>query len=631
MAVRQDQANLILTINGQQSGNTLRDLQKQSRDLRRLLEKIPIGTEEFKKVEAELAAVNAKMKDINDGIKGARQSTGLWGIALAAAGGVLAGLNLSGIIDHLQQWIGSLFGLGTALDTMQAKTRTVFGDAEVVVKGFAETNAKSLGLASQEYVNLATSAGDLLKPMGFTEEAVANLSVALTDQSGILAEWSQGKVDTKGASEILTKSLLGERDALNTLGIDIKDSLIQDELKKKGLGDLTGASKRQAEALITLEQITKQSASANEAFGKNTDSAARRQAELRAKLAEVSQTMAKNLVPVFNTAINVGLALVDWGVRFAKTLAAIPGFVSENRVAIGALVIALLSLNAQGIAAAASALRMAAAQKAATIATEAQAVAQRALNFVLSANPIGLVVAALGVLVAAFAAAYNNSDAFRRVVTGAFAAVTESVKGAIGFFKDLGGGLINLFEGNFQAAVDSFGKAFSRLNPVEVGKGLKQSFVKGYDSVPAPKAEIKADEKDAEQEGGKVGLALSRGFEAQFEELKKSGERGGDALAKGAKQALDLRLKDIEAEFLKEEIVVDRALIKQEITETQHGRRILELQEEKYTRQIEAFQKFHQAESKESLQAQKKLQETQVQIREFTLKEIEATFQQQNW
>lgn len=53
---------------------------------------------------------------------------------------------------------------------------------------------------------------------------------------------------------------------------------------------------------------------------------------------------------------------------------------------------------------------------ASTIATKAQAAAQWALNTALSANPIMLVVIAIGALVAAFVVAYKNVDWFRNAV-----------------------------------------------------------------------------------------------------------------------------------------------------------------------------------------------------------------------
>lgn len=49
-----------------------------------------------------------------------------------------------------------------------------------------------------------------------------------------------------------------------------------------------------------------------------------------------------------------------------------------------------------------------------TIVTKAQAIAQAALNAVMSANPIGLIIAAIAGLVAAFVTLWNKSEAFRQ-------------------------------------------------------------------------------------------------------------------------------------------------------------------------------------------------------------------------
>ena len=60
--------------------------------------------------------------------------------------------------------------------------------------------------------------------------------------------------------------------------------------------------------------------------------------------------------------------------------------------------------------------------------TRAYAVAQAALNLVLAANPIGLVVVAIAALVAGLVLAYRRSDTFRKIVDGAFRAVATAAK-----------------------------------------------------------------------------------------------------------------------------------------------------------------------------------------------------------
>lgn len=74
----------------------------------------------------------------------------------------------------------------------------------------------------------------------------------------------------------------------------------------------------------------------------------------------------------------------------------------------------------------------AAADKAAGAGAKGLAVAQAALNAVLSANPIGLVVAALAALAAGLVTAYHTSETFRNIVNGAFQAVANIAQSTIG-------------------------------------------------------------------------------------------------------------------------------------------------------------------------------------------------------
>lgn len=75
-------------------------------------------------------------------------------------------------------------------------------------------------------------------------------------------------------------------------------------------------------------------------------------------------------------------------------------------------------------------LAAAAAQGIIKVATAAWTVAQRLLNLALAANPIGLIVVAIGLLVAGLIYAWNNSETFRTVVTAAWEAIKAAVSAA---------------------------------------------------------------------------------------------------------------------------------------------------------------------------------------------------------
>lgn len=68
-------------------------------------------------------------------------------------------------------------------------------------------------------------------------------------------------------------------------------------------------------------------------------------------------------------------------------------------------------------------LAAAAAQKVVTAATTVWTGVQKILNLVLTANPIGLIITAIGALVAAVIAAYNNCEGFRQIVDKVWEAI----------------------------------------------------------------------------------------------------------------------------------------------------------------------------------------------------------------
>ena len=90
---------------------------------------------------------------------------------------------------------------------------------------------------------------------------------------------------------------------------------------------------------------------------------------------------------------------------------------------IGALVKTIKAMNVQQAITATRTAAVAAAQKVVTAATSAWTAVQKVLNLVLTANPIGLIITAVGGLVAAITAAYNNCEGFRQIVDKVWEAI----------------------------------------------------------------------------------------------------------------------------------------------------------------------------------------------------------------
>lgn len=174
----------------------------------------------------------------------------------------------------------------------------------------------------------------------------------------------------------------------------------------------------------------------------------------------LAENIAVGLTQAIQTARVVVLALVD-------AIATVTSFLKEHRE------VQLLLVGILGAAATAMALHTAAVvahtivTQGISLATGAWTAAQWLLNAALTANPIGLVVVAIGGLVAALVYAYQTSETFRNIVDGAFSAVKDVVTGAIGAASAALNGFLGAINGVVSAIgglLDAIGRIPSSIS-----------------------------------------------------------------------------------------------------------------------------------------------------------------------
>ena len=112
-------------------------------------------------------------------------------------------------------------------------------------------------------------------------------------------------------------------------------------------------------------------------------------------------------------------------VSFVRGLAAVPSFIKENQAALAALGVALIAFNINSIAAAAATLKLAIANKRKAISDGVATASQWLLNAAMNANPVGIVIGLLGLLVGAIIYVANNTNEFTERVKSAWRQVLE--------------------------------------------------------------------------------------------------------------------------------------------------------------------------------------------------------------
>lgn len=314
----------------------------------------------------QIQALDQQLKDLDASIGQYQRNVGNYQSAFDGFAGTLLQI---GAVSEIAQFFdaNALVEQGLAIQGLDNKARTVFGDTLPKVTAEAEKNAAALGLSSRQYINQAAAIQDLLVPMGFTRDRASEISTQLQNVSGALSEWTGGTRSSAEVSDILSAALLGEREALKSLGISISEADITSRLAAQGQDKLTGAALEQAKAQATLDLVLAKSTDAQAAFAAGADNPIRQLNLLKAQATELAEQVATGVTPALAGLIKLFLALAD--------------FVENNKVAFGA---AALAVGTYTVAVNASA-----------IATAAAELAQIALNTAIKAAPYVAVAAAV--------------------------------------------------------------------------------------------------------------------------------------------------------------------------------------------------------------------------------------------
>lgn len=229
--------------------------------------------------------------------------------------------------DRLQS-VGSKISLGitlpiVALGTASLKAAsdaqetfskfdTVFRNVSKSAEDAFQILRNEYGLSSRASKEMLSDTGDLLIGFGFTQQAALDMSLEVNKLAVDLASFQNFAGGAEGASDALTKALLGEREALKSLGIAILDEDVKKQVAINTSKGLTYETEREAKAHATLQLAIQQSGNAIGDYARTKDSAANQTKLFWARLDDLSVMFGSHILPYFTKAVSKLTELVDW-------------------------------------------------------------------------------------------------------------------------------------------------------------------------------------------------------------------------------------------------------------------------------------------------------------------------------
>ena len=350
--------------------------------------------------EKRMESISSKAKSIGDKISGIGKKLTV-GVTTPLA---IAG---KGMVDAASDF-----------DENLNKISVAFGDNADEVKAWADTATQSFGLSMNQALEATSLFGDMATSMGISQGEAASMSTSLAGLAGDLASFKNIGIDQ--AMTALNGVFTGETESLKQLGIVMTETNLEEFAAKTGrvYSEMSQAEKVQ----LRYNYVMAMSKNAIGDYARTSDGTANSMRTFQASVENLAITLGQNLLPIVTPIIQKATEMVN---AFA---AADPQLQQ-------------LILKIAGIAAVAGPALLVVGKMVSVFGSVSGAIGLlggkiielggmgKAISAVFTAitSPVGIAVAAITALVAAFAYLMTTNEGFRNSIMQTVSTIGQSL------------------------------------------------------------------------------------------------------------------------------------------------------------------------------------------------------------
>lgn len=380
--------------------------------------------------------------DVRDAVKGvddvATKTQSMKSTMLGIGKSVAAGMAVGAVVEFGRASVQAAADADDAMDAISAS----FGGAGQSIIDFSKTTAERMGMSADQYQMMAAETGNLLQSVGLSADDAAKRTITMSERAADMgAIWG---TSTAEAMEAIDKAMMGQTKGLQKFNVKISSAEIEARAMAAGYVDAAGKVTDAGKAIAAQELILEKTANVQGAYAENSKDLGSQQDIMRAKMRDLQAEIGGKLLPII--------------VQLMQAVQPLLNFIADN--------IQWLLPLAGIIAGIAAAIKV-------------WTLAQGALNLVMMANPIGLIVAAVAAFIAILVIAYQKVDWFRnavdamgRAAVDAFNWVKDAAVTAFNWIKDNWPLLLAILTGPFGAAVAIIVKNWDSI--VDFFRGLPE-------------------------------------------------------------------------------------------------------------------------------------------------------------
>lgn len=246
--------------------------------------------EELKKVQQQTKSATSAVEAQTNKIKSAFSKIGK-AVGLA--------LSVTAIISFGK----SCIELGSTLSEVQNVVDVTFGAMSETINRFARDALEEFGLSETSAKKYTSTMGAMLKSMGFTTQAAAEMSMEMTGLSADMASFYN--LDSETAFEKIRAGISGETEPLKQLGINMSVANLEAFALSQGITKAYNAMTQQEQAMLRYNYLMQATADAQGDFARTSDGWANQVRVLTERFNALKAAIGQGLIAVLTPVIKV--------------------------------------------------------------------------------------------------------------------------------------------------------------------------------------------------------------------------------------------------------------------------------------------------------------------------------------
>jgi len=241
------------------------------------------------------------------------------GVAIAAAFAV----------KQLVSFGKECIALGSDLDEVQNVVDVTFGSMSGVIDQFAKDAISSFGLSELSAKQYTSTIGAMLKSMGFTGDAVTEMSIKMAELTGDMASFYN--LDTDTAFQKIRSGISGETEPLKQLGINLSEANLEQFRLNQGMATAYSNMSQQEKALLRYNYLLSVTSDAQGDFARTSDSWANQLRVAKLRLDSIKADLGKGFINLLTPVLRVINTVIAGIAKMASAFKAFTALITGNK------------------------------------------------------------------------------------------------------------------------------------------------------------------------------------------------------------------------------------------------------------------------------------------------------------